>query len=291
MAMTVKTGDVVKVTDTSGYGYQGNHTAGHVGVVTALHSFVRADGSQCVNIDDEKGAPFWIVPKGYSMLEDTAMLLEDITDADGSRDGDVLVAHKDNEDGSNSLETGDLYTLHLDSCGCCGHAESENGYALYPSSDDYWFINLSALKRQYQTSDDTFPALFPEPAPVVALPVPVHPKYNDMTDEAKGAILLASHENRTVQFMSPSGGYWVDDMTFDPAENFAYRVKTQALIDAESRMLSAIDNVYSLEDALIAANEEAAVAATRAEMANDSWRSAEWELAALEDEVVTLRAA
>ncbi|CAH9012351.1 putative coil containing protein [Vibrio phage 464E53-1] len=289
MAMTVKKGDVVKLNERY-WSYQGKHTAGHIGVVTAIHgSLDPRGGHQWVNVDDEEGAPFWIPVTTMSMVESNPMLLEDIADAGDSRNGDVLVAHRDNDDEANSLEAGDLYTLSLDDCGCCGHAVSEDGDNYYPSTDDYWFINLSALKRKYQ-SDAVEPSAEVIPYPTAIFldeavePAPDHPKYEDMDNAAKGAILLAAHEGKMIQFMSNMGNVWVDDTSFDPSENFAYRVKPQALIDAEEALNAATSNVISLADVRDEANEAA-------DRANAALAAAELEEASANDTVEVLRAA
>lgn len=251
MAMTVKVGDVVKLNDTE-WSYEGKHTAGHVGVVTAIHPMPDPfDNGQWVNIDGEVGAPFWNPVRNMSMLGDTGAILEDLD----VQEGDVLVATVENEDESNELEVGKTYTAHANDCGCCFHAVDDDGNAFYHYDDDYWFLNLSALKREYQTVPELsaeplpFPVFLDE-AEVVELPAPVYPEYDDMDDAAKGALLLAAHEGKTIQFLSKMDGGWIDDGSFDPAENFAYRVKPQALIDAENAVTAAYDNVVSLRDAM-----------------------------------------
>ncbi|QZI92317.1 hypothetical protein PODOV025v1_p0020 [Vibrio phage PS32B.6] len=298
MAMTVKKGDVVKLDDNH-WSYQGNFTAGHIGVVTAIHGALDPRGGhQWVNIDDEKGAPFWIPVTTMSMVADEGTLFEDMFE--DMQDGDALIAVKRNEE-YNHLEAGETFTAYVNDCSCCFHFYDSDGDAQHCWDDNFYFINLSALKREYQSSA-VEPSVETVPYPEgmfdpftldvgVERIAPLSPKYDDMDNAAKGAILLAAHEGKTVQFMSPSGGFWVDDMSFDPSENFAYRVKPQELIDAEEALNAAASNVVSLEDARDKADSEVSLAESRAEMARADWASADLEYASAKDTVEALRAA
>ncbi|AUR99366.1 coil containing protein [Vibrio phage 1.264.O._10N.286.51.F2] len=294
MSMTTKVGDVVRLDSPHG-SYRGKFTAGHIGVVTAIHAANDPfGGHQWVNLDDESGAPLWNPTTNMTTVEANSMLLEDVINSADSRDGDVLVAHHDNDNEFNGLEAGDLYTLSLDSCGCCGYAVDEDGDMRHASDDDFWFVNLSATKRNAEPV--TMAEVIPYPTAIfldegVERIAPPTPKYDDMDNAAKGSILLAAHEGKVIQFMSRSGGFWVDDTSFEPSENFAYRVKPQELIDAEEALNAATSNVVSLEDARDKADSEVSLAEYHAEMARAAWASADLEYASVKDTVEALRAA
>jgi len=255
MAMKVKVGDVVRLNEAQ-WSYQGKHTAGHVGVVTAIHEMLDPmGGHQWVNLDDEEGAPFWNPVTNMTMLADRGMLLEEIISSSSSSNGDILVATRENDEEDNRLEVGGLYTLMLEGCGCFGHAECMDGEEFFSWGGDYWFVNLSAMKREYDRSESSAEVVpFPVFLDEAVATAPKYPEFEDMDDVAKGAILLAAHEGKTVQFLSKMGGGWVDDMSFDPSENFAYRVKPQELIDAEEALNAAASNVVSLREAADAAH-------------------------------------
>ena len=287
MAMTTKVGDVVRL-DSREWSYGGNFTAGHIGVVSAIHpSPDPLGGHQWVNLDGESGQPNWNPVTNMTMVADEGTLFEDMFE--DMEHGDTLVAVKRNED-YNHLEVGKAFTALENDCGCCFHFEDSDEDPQYHWDDNFYFINLSALKREYQTDDAPVEvAVSGAMADVLFLDedvetAPVHPKYDDMDNAAKGAILLAAHEGKIVQFMSALGNVWVDDTSFAPSENFAYRVKPQELIDAEEALNAAESNVVSLMDARNEAN-------AAAERAHSAWVSADLEYASVKDSVVALRAA
>ncbi|CAH9012424.1 putative coil containing protein [Vibrio phage 409E50-1] len=289
MAMTVKKGDVVKLNERH-WSYQGKHTAGHIGVVTAIHGTLDPRGGhQWVNVDDEEGAPFWIPVTTMSMVANSndGVLLEDLI----LEDGDVLVATDENEWAA--ITAGNTYPISYRDrgCGCC-HVfmfKDDDGDWMEAADDDFYFINLSALKREYQSDAVPTAEVFEFPTPIfldegVERIAPLNPKYEDMDIAAKGAILLAAHEGKMIQYMSPSGGFWVDDMSFDPSENFAYRVKPQELIDAEEALNAAASNVVSMREAVDAADREHT-------MASAALAASELDYASVKDTVEALKAA
>lgn len=259
MSMKTKVGDVVRL-DTTYWSYSGKLTAGHIGVVTALHPHSEF-GKTWINIDGEDGAPHWNPEDTFTVLESTGTLFEDMFD--DMRDGDVLVATSENY--SSRLTVGNTYTAHAEDCGCCFYFEDDNDNETYCSSDDFFFINLSAVMR-----DNSNVVAFPtdvktvdiEADPMFSLTtagavVSVEPsKYDDLNDEAKGALLLAHHEGKPIQYLSTVWNEWYDDNSFDPSENFAYRVKPQELIDAEADVEKVRDNVISMSEARDAMQDE-----------------------------------
>ena len=289
MAMTVKKGDVVKLNENH-WTYRGKHTAGHIGVVTAIHDMLDPRGGhQWVNVDDEEGAPFWIPVTTMSMVANSndGVLLEDLI----LEDGDVLVATDENEWAA--ITAGNTYPISYRDrgCGCC-HVfmfKDDDGDWMEAADDDFYFINLSALKREYQFDAVPTAEVFEFPTAIfldegVERIAPLNPKYDDMNNAAKGAILLAAHEGKMIQFISNLSNVWVDDTSFDPSENFAYRVKPQELIDAEEALNAAESNVVSLVEVRDAAHEAA-------DEANAALAAAEFDHASAKDTVEALKAA
>lgn len=291
MAMTTKVGDVVRL-DSDYWSYRGNFTAGHIGVVTAIHGMLDPRGGhQWVNIDDEEGAPFWIPVTTMSMVADEGTLFEYMFE--DMEHGDTLVAVKRNED-SNHLEVGKSFTALENDCGCCFHFEDSDGDDQFHRDDNFYFINLSAAKRDAEPV--TMAEVIPYPTAIfldegVERIAPPTPKYDDMDNAAKGSILLAAHEGKMIQFMTRSGGFWVDDTSFDPSENFAYRVKPQELIDAEEALNAATSNVVSLEDARVAASSAVDTAVEVFDTVRSNLATAEFDLASARDTVEALNAA
>lgn len=291
MSMKTKVGDVVRL-DTTHWSYNGKLTAGHIGVVTALHPHSEF-GKTWINIDGEDGAPHWNPEDTFTVLESEGTLFEDMFD--DMRAGDALVATNRND---NHLQVGTVYTALTNDCGCCYHFEDEDGDEFYHYDDDFYFINLSAVMR-----DTTVVSLDIEADPMFSLTtaavVPIEPpKYDDLSDEAKGALLLAHHEGKTIQYLSTVWDEWYDDNSFDPSENFTYRVKPQELIDAEADVEKARDTVVSLSEARDAmqVDLDAAYAAYRdvanaMDTAHEVVNGAEAELDAANDRVAELRAA
>lgn len=299
MSMKTKVGDVVRL-DNTHWSYNGKLTAGHIGVVTALHPHSEF-GMTWINIDGEDGAPYWNPEGAFTVLGSTGTLFEDMFD--DMRDGDALVATDRND---NHLQVGTVYTALTNDCGCCYHFEDEDGDEFYHYDDDFYFINLSAVMR-----DNSNVVAFPtavktvdiEADPMFSLTtaavVPIEPpKYNDLDDEAKGALLLAHHEGKPIQYLSTVWNEWYDDTSFDPSENFTYRVKPQELIDAEADVEKARDNVVSMSEARDAMQvdlDDAYAAyldvANAMDTAHNAVNGAEVELDAANDRVAELRAA
>lgn len=295
MSMKTKVGDVVRL-DTTHWSYSGNLTAGHIGVVTALHPHSEF-GKTWINIDGEDGAPHWNPEDTFTVLESEGTLFEDMFD--DMRAGDVLVA----TDRNTELDAGKTYIALENDCGCYYHFEDEDGDEFYHFDDDYFFINMSAVMRD-NSNVVAFPTVDIETDPMFSLTtagavVSTEPsKYDDLSDEAKGALLLAHHEGKTIQYLSTVWDEWYDDNLFDPSENFTYRVKPQELIDAEADVEKARDTVVSLSEARDAmqVDLDAAYAAYRdvanaMDTAHEVVNGAEAELDAANDRVAELRAA
>lgn len=292
MSMKTKVGDVVRL-DTTHWSYSGKLTAGHIGVVTALHPHSEF-GKTWINIDGEDGAPHWNPEETFTVLESEGTLFEDMFD--DMRAGDALVATDRND---NHLQVGTVCTALTNDCGCCYHFEDEDGDEFYHYDDDFYFINMSAVMRDtvvvsLDTEADPMFSLTAAPAVVSAEPS----KYNDLNDEAKGALLLAHHEGKPIQYLSTVWNEWYDDTSFDPSENFTYRVKPQELIDAEADVEKARDNVVSMSEARDAmqVDLDAAYAAyldvaNAMDTAHNVVSGAEAELDAANDRVAELRAA
>lgn len=290
MSMKTKVGDVVRL-DSPHSSYRGNFTAGHIGVVTAIHAANDPwGGHQWVNLDGESGSPLWNPVTNMTMIANSndGVLFEEMFE--DMREGDTLVATLENDD-NNQLSAGETYTAVANDCECCFHFLDSDGDRQHNWDDDFWFINLSALKRDAEPV--TMAEVIPFPSEMfdpfdldagVERIAPLNPKYDDMDNAAKGAILLAAHEGKMIQFMSNSGGFWVDDTSFDVSENFAYRVKPQELIDAEEALNAATSNVVALAEARDVATDVASAAIA-------AYSSAEFDLASAKDTVEALNAA
>lgn len=235
MAMQVNKGDVVRL-DNPISTYRGKFSAGHIGVVTALPPF----DNDYANLDDEVGAPFWNRTEGMTVLSGDLFenLFYDMAN------GDTLVATQDSSDGE--VSKGTHYTAIMADCGCCFEFEDDNGETVDHMENNFYFVNLSAERRKSSTAE-----VIPFPTPVKVAPTP----WADMDDTAKGMLLLAKHEGTPYQYYSPFSEKWFDDDD-DFEGEFAYRIKPQALIDAENNVKALATNVVDFRTAFEKAESE-----------------------------------
>jgi hypothetical protein len=76
--------------------------------------------------------------------------------------------------------------------------------------------------------------------------------FGEMTDEEKGALLLAQYEGKTIEILSALGN-WVSRVYEDScfSKSNAYRVKVEPVITTASRDISADDGWYSVSYTLV----------------------------------------
>jgi hypothetical protein len=77
--------------------------------------------------------------------------------------------------------------------------------------------------------------------------------FDEMTDEEKGALLLAQYEGKTIELLSALGIHWV--IHRDPYDRFyevdRYRVKVEPVITTASRDISADGKWYTVHFTLV----------------------------------------
>lgn len=257
MADKVNVGDVVRL-DKVNWSYDGKFKEGDVAVV---RDYYNAENKDWVNLGDEIGAPHYIRIDGLSVL--TGVDFEDLDDV---REGDTLLATTQNKGLDTYITAGDEYVAEALPCGCCYSFRDDCGDLVDPSDDVYYFVNVSAELRSTAEVEVEAPALEAY-SPLT---------WNEMSDAAKGLLLLAAHEGATIQYYSPLSKMWFDDEDWGDG-SFAYRVKPEALVEAEQKVS---DSMLVLTSLRAAVNET-----------TNNLNAHEVSHQALLDELKTLRAA
>ena len=184
-----------------------------------------------VGDDDAKHCLGYADVTSLNYDEDDLKYLEDF------EEGDEVVCVK--IDNNEAYTVGKTYTLD-------GDVEVRDDEGAYRGSSWSYFMLKSRIN---------FGA--PEEAPALEVVVDNTPKkFGEMSDEEKGAILLARHEGRVLQWKfvepvsagCPIGRDWTDDDDTCPiVDHVTYRVKPQELIDLEAELEAVKTTLHTTE--------------------------------------------
>lgn len=228
MAMSVEKGDFISITPESKdlrtrFGYVGKmkpNMIAKVGRVAVTNHNFRVEG-------EEDGMGTWLNPRHVDVLEPTT--LQHISDETHSH----VLAVEDGDD----ITAGKMYKLERDFCDDLGFYDDDGDFR------DGWHIKLIPVTQEQY--DATHGIVAPAPvveaptAEVIPFPTPIRTKFSDMSDAERGALLLAHHEGKTIQYFEQ--GFlqkWAEGEVITWNPRAIYRVKPQALIDAEKEVVT-----------------------------------------------------
>ena len=237
METRIEVGMLVRVDETADEmwrrnSYRGKWNKGDVAEVTNIHRWGKA-----FNLGDEDGPPHYIKPESVTVLEGQNM------NGGCEMDDVVTIGEKWVATESNSMFTkGEVYTAVAPECSCCAWAfrNTFGDIRTYRDEDFPTMAKVADAPEADAITDTIFDdGAVPESpvAEVIELPKRALTPFGELSDEDKGALLLAHYNGDALQ-------YWVDDewvnLDWEPMwlNDSIYRVKPQALIELENKMIS-----------------------------------------------------